>query len=101
MARYVIDARAHSSASRESVWSVIAEGRRWSEWGPWQKSELEQEGEPPPDGVGAIRRLTRRPVLNRERVTVFDPPERFGYEVISGMGLRNYRAEIRLSVAGG
>jgi hypothetical protein len=97
----VIDARAHSNAPREAVWSVLADGRRWSEWGPWQKAELEQEGTPPPDGVGAIRRLTRRPVVNRERVTVFDPPERFGYEVISGMGLRNYRAEVRLSESDG
>lgn len=101
MSRYVIDARARSSAPREAVWNVLADGRRWSEWGPWQKAELEQEGTPPPDGVGAIRRLTRRPVVNRERVTVFDAPDRFGYEVLSGMGLRNYRAEVRLSAADG
>jgi hypothetical protein len=99
MSGYVIEVGARSSASREAVWRVLADGRRWSEWGPWQKTELEQEGSPPPDGVGAIRRLTRRPVVNRERVTIFEPPDRFGYELISGLGLRNYRAEVRLSDA--
>ena len=59
------------------MWEVLADGARWSEWGPWNESSLEREGTPPPDGVGAVRRLLAerrflgRPVVNREEVVVF------------------------------
>jgi hypothetical protein len=101
MGRYVIDARARSTASREAVWSLLANGRSWSAWGPWQKAELEQEGTPPPDGVGAIRRLIRRPVVTRERVIAFEPGSRLGYELLSGLPLRGYVGNVTLSDTGG
>jgi uncharacterized protein YndB with AHSA1/START domain len=101
MGRYVIDARVHSSAPREAVWNLVADGRSWSEWGPWQKAELEQEGTPPPDGVGAIRRLIRRPVVTVERVSAFEPPARLDYEMRSGLPLRGYRGTITLTEADG
>src|SRR5687768_5422684 len=101
MGRYVIDARARSNAPREAVWSLLANGCSWSEWGPWQKAELEREGTPLPDGVGAIRRLLRRQVLTRERVTAFEPGTRLGYELLSGLPLRGYHCEVTLSEADG
>jgi hypothetical protein len=101
MGRYVIDVRARSKASREAVWSLLADGCSWSEWGPWQKAELEQEGTPPPDGVGAIRRLIRRPTVTRERVTAFEPGSRLSYEMLSGLPLRGYQGEVTLSEADG
>jgi polyketide cyclase/dehydrase/lipid transport protein len=101
MGKHVIDARAHSQAPPDVVWQVLADGRGWAQWGPWQKAELEREGSPPPDGLGAIRRLIRRPVTTREEVTVFEPPSRFGYEMLSGLPFRGYRAEVTLSEAEG
>jgi polyketide cyclase/dehydrase/lipid transport protein len=101
MGRYVIDASARSRASREAVWKLVADGRSWSEWGPWQKAELDQEGIPPPDGVGAIRRLVRRPVVTIERVKAFDPPALLRYEMLSGLPLRGYEGTITLTEADG
>jgi Polyketide cyclase / dehydrase and lipid transport len=103
MGKQMIEATAHSSAPPPAVWDVIADVPGWSRWGAWRSSELEREGEPPPGGLGAVKVLTsedRRPVVSREEVTVFDPPSRFGYELLSGLPLRDYNATITLSEAG-
>jgi hypothetical protein len=89
-----IEGRAHSKADREAVWRVVADARGWSRWGAWQAAELEREGGPPPGGVGAIKVLRRRPVVSREEVTVFEPPSRFGYRLLSGLPLRAYESTI-------
>jgi uncharacterized protein YndB with AHSA1/START domain len=99
--RSVVEATARSKAPREVVWRVLADARAWSAWGDWQTTELEREGDPPPDGVGAIRRFTRRPVTTREEVVLFDPPSRLAYTLLSGIPVRDYRAEVTLSDAGG
>jgi uncharacterized protein YndB with AHSA1/START domain len=97
----VIEGRARSQADRETVWRVVADAPGWSRWGAWQKAELEREGDPPPGGVGAIKALTRRPVVSREEVTVFEPPSRLGYRLLSGLPLRDYEATIVLTDAPG
>src|SRR5919204_6405112 len=100
MGRYVVEARARSSASRERVWEVLADVPRWAEWGPWRSSALEREGYPPPGGVGAVRLLKRFPMTLREELTLFEPPERMAYELRSGLPLRDYRAEVSLADTG-
>jgi hypothetical protein len=95
--KYVIDAQARSRAPRETVWALVADVNTWSEWGAWQATELEQEGSPVPEGVGAIRRLVRKPVTTREQVTAFEPPGRFAYEMLSGLPLGDYKAEVTLT----
>ena len=97
----VIEGRALSRADRERVWRVVADAPAWSRWGAWQKAELEREGDPPPGGVGAVKALTRRPVVSREEVTVFEPPTRLGYRLLSGLPLRDYEATIVLTEAPG
>ena len=99
-----VEAHAHSAADRESVWRVVADAPGWSSWGAWSKSELQREGHPTPGGVGAIKSLTsetRRPVVSVEEVTVFEPPARLGYKLLSGLPLRNCEAEIALTEAPG
>jgi uncharacterized protein YndB with AHSA1/START domain len=100
VAHVVVEATARSDAPREVVWRVLADGRSWSEWGDWQTTEYEREGDPPPDGVGAIRRFTRRPVTTREEVVLFEPPSRFAYELLAGIPVRNYRADVTLTDSG-
>jgi uncharacterized protein YndB with AHSA1/START domain len=95
--KYVIDARAQSRAPREAVWALLADIDSWSRWGAWQTTELEREGSPVPEGVGAIRRLVRRPVTTREQVTAFESPRRLAYDMLSGLPLRDYRGEVTLA----
>jgi hypothetical protein len=98
--RVCVEATALSAAPREAVWDVLADSRSWQDWGAWQKSDLEREGDPPPEGVGAIRRNVRRPLTVREQVELWEPPSRFGYTVVSGLPVRNYHAVVTLTKAG-
>ena len=94
-----VDVVVRSTASREAVWALLADARGWSRWAPFRTSALEREGSPVPDGVGALRRFGRGPVVSREEVVAF-PPRRLVYELRSGLPLRDYRAEVTLTPAG-
>jgi uncharacterized protein YndB with AHSA1/START domain len=87
-------------AQREMVWALVSDGAGWKNWAGIVKSSLELEGDPPPDGVGAIRRLGPGPFGSREEVVEWEPPSHLGYVILSGMPVRNYRADIRLNEAG-
>src|SRR3954470_19366555 len=98
----VVQATARSAAPRQAVWDAVADAPGWSRWGGWKEARIEREGDPPPGGLGAIKVLVseRRPsVTSREEVTVFDPPARFGYRLLSGLPLRGYEAGIALADA--
>jgi uncharacterized protein YndB with AHSA1/START domain len=86
-----------ANAPREKVWALFADGARWKDWAGVVKSSLERKGVPAPDGVGAIRRLGPSPFASREEVVVWEPPSHLGYVILSGMPVRNYRADIRLT----
>jgi hypothetical protein len=101
VAKQVIDAKAHSRAPRDVVWSILADGGNWSQWGLWTRSELERAGRPEPGGIGAIKRLARGGLNLREEVTEFEPPSRYGYRLLSGLPVRDYHAEVALSETGG
>jgi hypothetical protein len=94
-----VDEHAHSNAPREAVWRLVADTLTWPDWGAWSRAEVLREGTPPPGGLHAIKRLKLFPTTVVEEVTVFDPPNRLGYELRSGLPLRGYRAEIVLTDA--
>jgi hypothetical protein len=96
----VVEATARSDASRDVVWALLKDVRTWSEWGDWQTAEYERDGEPPPHGVGAIRRFKRGPVKTREEVVLFEPESRFAYTLLSGIPVRDYRADVTLTDSG-
>jgi hypothetical protein len=98
--RNVVEATVRASAPRQAVWDLLADLRSWQEWGDWQVTEIEREGNPPPNGVGALRRMVRRPLSMKEQVEIYEPPSRFGYTMVSGLPLRNYHAIVTLTEAG-
>jgi uncharacterized protein YndB with AHSA1/START domain len=85
-----------ASAPREKVWTLVSTASTWKDWAGVMRSSLESEGDPPPDGVGAIRRLGPPMLGSREQVVEWEPPSHLGYVILSGMPVRNYRADIRL-----
>lgn len=88
---------AHSSAAPERVWALLADATSWQRWaGPMvMRSWWEREGEPPPGGLGAIRRLGMRGASSREEIVAYDPPRHLGYAWATRI-VRNYRADVRL-----
>jgi hypothetical protein len=95
------EASARTSAPRDVVWDVLADVRSWSDWGDWHTTELEAEGDPQPNGIGAIRMTARRPLRVREQVEVWEPPSRFGYTLLSGLPLRDYHSVVTLTETDG
>jgi hypothetical protein len=87
-----IDVEASSSAPPEALWALLAEAGSWPRWADFDGAEVEGG-----EGQGEIRLLLRGRVRNRERVTVFEPPHRFGYESLSGLPIRDYQALVTLT----
>jgi uncharacterized protein YndB with AHSA1/START domain len=96
-ARRTVVASARSSAPVEAVWELLSRAETWRDWTGFTVSELEREGDPAPDGVGAIRRFGFPIFRSREEVVAFEPPDHLGYTVLAGLPLRNYRADVRLT----
>lgn len=67
---------------------------------PLRRSELEQEGEPAPDGVGAVRVLSAVGPPIREEVIVYERPSRFSYKVLSGLPVRDHVGTVSLESDG-
>lgn len=90
------------AAPPETVFAVLTDHRRYAEFTPMRRSALEREGEPAPNGVGAIRVLTALGPPLREEVIAYEPATRFSYRLLSGLPVRDHVGTVELTaVAGG
>jgi len=87
-------------APPETVFDVLTDHRLYSKLTSLRKAELEKEGEPSPNGVGAIRVLSALGPPMREEVIVYQRPERFSYTVLSGLPVRDHIGTVSLEPAG-
>jgi Polyketide cyclase / dehydrase and lipid transport len=94
--RYEFEASARSRASAEAIWPLVGQATRWKEWAWLTRTDLVREGDPPPDGVGALRRFAFGPGASNEEVVAWDPPRHLGYVVVRGLPVRSYRADVHL-----
>lgn len=88
-------------APPETVFEVLTDHRRYAEITPIRRSELEREGEPAPNGVGAIRVLSSVGPPLREETIVYEPSRRFSYKLLSGAPLRDHVGTVALEPDGG
>jgi uncharacterized protein YndB with AHSA1/START domain len=95
--RYVRQA----AAPPEIVFDVLTDHRRYNEITPLRKAELEREGEPAPNGLGAIRVLTVAGPPMREEVIAYERPSRFSYKILSGLPVRDHVGTVELKAANG
>jgi uncharacterized protein YndB with AHSA1/START domain len=89
------------AAPPEVVFDVLTDHRRYPEITPLRRATLEREGEPAPNGVGAIRVLTFAGPPMREEVLSYEAPRRFSYTVLSGLPFRDHLGTVELEPAGG
>ena len=89
------------AAPPEVVFDVLTDHRGYAGLTPLRKSELEREGEPAPNGVGAIRLLTAVGPPMREEVLVYERPSRFSYTVLSGLPVRDHVGTAELTAHDG
>jgi uncharacterized protein YndB with AHSA1/START domain len=99
MPTYSYEVTARSAAPPARVFELLADATSWTRWaGPLiGHASWEQQGEPAPGGVGAVRKLGRWPVFGREKIVVSVPPSHHAYTLLSGSPVRNYRADVRLT----
>jgi len=79
---------------------VLTDHRRYTEITPLRKAELEREGEPAPNGVGAIRVLGVAGPPLREEVLAYEPGRRFSYKLLSGLPVRDHVGTVELTPSG-
>jgi uncharacterized protein YndB with AHSA1/START domain len=84
------------AAPPEVVFDVLTDHRRYTEITPLRRAELEREGEPEPDGVGAIRVLGVAGPPMREEVLAYERPRRFSYTLLSGLPVRDHVGTVEL-----
>lgn len=89
------------AAPPETVFAVLTDHRRYAELTPLRKSEIEREGEPAPNGLGAIRKLTAVGPPLREEVIAYEQDERFSYKLLSGLPVRDHVGTVELTPDGG
>jgi uncharacterized protein YndB with AHSA1/START domain len=89
------------AAPPEVVFEVLVDHRRYAEITPLRRSELEREGDPAPNGAGAIRVLHLIGPPLREEVLTYEEPSRFSYKLLSGAPLRDHVGTVELVPEGG
>lgn len=89
------------AAPIDVVFDVLTDHRGYSKLTPLRSSTLEREGQPDPNGVGAVRVLGLAGPPIREEVTEFERPTRFSYRLLSGAPVRTHGGTVELAPRGG
>ena len=95
MARQEIDIRTTTAASAEQLWRLLDDSSTWPSWTPIDSFVLIRPGDG--DGPGEIREFMTGRYTVREEIVERRRERRLSYILLSGLPLRDYRAEIDLT----
>jgi len=88
------------AAPRERVFDFYTDYAGWPRWAGVKEVVLRQRGDPPPNGLGAIRVVRAGGMAIEEEVTAFERPARMGYRLIAGAPIRDHGGEVRFEPDG-
>ncbi len=83
------------AAAPEKVFAFYVDHVGWERWAGVKEVVLRQKGDPPPNGLGAIRVIRARGMAFEEEITAFEPPRRMGYRLVAGAPIRDHAGEVR------
>jgi uncharacterized protein YndB with AHSA1/START domain len=69
-------------APAEDVFDLLADHANYDRFPGINGSELMREGDPPPNGVGALRRIKVTPLSFDEEITAYERPSRLDYLIV-------------------
>ncbi|MBA0127498.1 SRPBCC family protein [Haloechinothrix sp. YIM 98757] len=96
---FTYEVRRTSSADPATLFGLLSDGSRWSEWAKpiVPTSSLVTQGDPAPGGVGAIRKLGLGPLGLREQTVAHEQDKLHGYVLLTPSPMRDYRGDVQLS----
>ena len=95
--RVTFTVSAWSAAPPVVVYDLLRSGATWPEWSPIGSFRLEREGRDGGESLGAIRVFTTDGVRSREELTGSEPGRSFSYVALSGLPIRDHRADVTLA----
>jgi len=101
--RRTIRVERHLDAPPEAVFEIIADHAHYDRFDSIRRSELIEQGEPAPNGLGAVRWIWAGPLRFEEQITAYEPPRRLDYLIrdVRALPFRHRGGSIRLSPADG
>jgi len=69
-------------APPEPIFDLLADHANYDQFRAVSASELVREGEPPPNGVGALRRVRVQILRFEEEITAYERPTRLEYLIV-------------------
>jgi Polyketide cyclase / dehydrase and lipid transport len=89
-------------APPEAVFDRLADHANYDRFRGIHGSTLLREGQPPPDGLGALREIKVRPLTFHEEITAYDRPNRFDYLIVKlNVPFEHHGGSIRLTAEDG
>jgi hypothetical protein len=97
-----IDVSRMIPAPPEPIFDLLADHANYGRFRGIDGSKLLREGDPPPNGVGAMRRVKVRPLSFDEEITFFERPSALDYLIVRlNVPFDQRGASIRLTPADG
>jgi len=86
-----------SKARPQALFALLLDGATWPQWSMFDSFRLERPGKNDKLGVGAIRVFSKWTTQSREEIVEIIPGRKLSYVLLSGLPLRNYRADVVLT----
>ena len=98
MATQDIDIRGTTKATADQVWRLLGDSTTWPSWTPIEEARIVDRGRA--GGLGEVRTFKTGRVTGKEESGERREPERLSYELLGGLAVRDYRADIDLTPRG-
>ncbi len=95
-----VAARTTVRADPPAVWALLADANAYPRWGPWSEGGYRPAADGPSE-PGRIQWFRHGRTVSVEEVLEVEAPNRLTYRVVSGIPMRNYRAEVTLTAEDG
>ncbi len=91
--RHTVIGHAVSAAPPSAVYAVLHDRPRWPEWSALGRYEFVSGTE---GALGSVCTFVTNGIHSVERLVELVPDRRLSYELVSGLPMRNYRADVDL-----